>query len=98
MNAGKTYDPGFLAKIDAPGLQADIKRAIDWYRIAASTHGNREAQERSCIDPGGDAFEASSPLAAQYPLSSRAGRNYLANRRAPTRRSSAALATTGRAI
>src|SRR6202041_1168900 len=34
MNAGKTYDPDYLAKIDAPGLQADVKRAIDWYRIA----------------------------------------------------------------
>jgi type II secretory pathway predicted ATPase ExeA len=46
MNAGKTYDPEYLAKIDAPGLQADAKRAIDWYRIAASTHGNSEAQKR----------------------------------------------------
>jgi TPR repeat protein len=46
MNAGKTYDPGYLAKIDAPGLQADVKRAIDWYRIAAATHGDGEAQKR----------------------------------------------------
>jgi TPR repeat protein len=46
MNAGKTYDPDYLAKIDAPGLQADVKRAIDWYRIAATTHGNSEAQKR----------------------------------------------------
>ena len=46
MSAGKTYDPVYLASIDAPGLQSDVKRAVDWYRIAASTHGNAEAQKR----------------------------------------------------
>jgi TPR repeat protein len=46
MGAAKTYDPGYLATVDAPGLQPDVKRAIDWYRIAATTHGNREAQTR----------------------------------------------------
>ncbi len=46
MGAAKTYDPGYLATIDAPGLQGDVKRALDWYRIAATTHGNREAQKR----------------------------------------------------
>jgi hypothetical protein len=46
MNAGKTYDPAYLATVDAPGLQADVKRAIDWYRIAATSHGNGEAQKR----------------------------------------------------
>ena len=46
MGAARTYDPGNLATIDAPGLQANVKRAIDWYRIAAATHGNPEAQKR----------------------------------------------------
>lgn len=46
MGAARTYDPGYLATVDAPGLQADVKRAIDWYRIAATTHRNGEAQKR----------------------------------------------------
>ena len=46
MSAAKTYDPKFLATIDAPGLQPNVERAIDWYRIAARTHGNTEAQQR----------------------------------------------------
>jgi TPR repeat protein len=46
MGAGKTYDPEYLAAVDATGPQADIKHAIDWYRIASTTHGNREAQKR----------------------------------------------------
>jgi TPR repeat protein len=46
MGAARTYDPGYLSTIDAPGLQADVKRAIDWYRIAVATSGNREAQAR----------------------------------------------------
>ena len=45
MAAGKTYDPAYLATVDAPGLQANVKRAIDWYRLAAA-HGNPEAQKR----------------------------------------------------
>ena len=45
MAAGRTYDPEYLATIDAPGLQANLKRAIDWYRVAAD-HGNPEAQKR----------------------------------------------------
>jgi type II secretory pathway predicted ATPase ExeA len=44
--AGKTYDPGFLATIDAPGLRGDVARAIEWYRTAAVTLGDREAGER----------------------------------------------------
>lgn len=46
MSAAKTYDPGYLATIDAPGLQADVKRAIDWYRIAAAKHDNPAAVQR----------------------------------------------------
>jgi hypothetical protein len=46
MSAARTYDPKFLATIGAPGLQPNVKRAIDWYRIAARTHGNAEAQQR----------------------------------------------------
>jgi type II secretory pathway predicted ATPase ExeA len=46
MGAAKTYDPGYLKTVDAHGLQPDVKRALDWYRIAATTHGNREAQTR----------------------------------------------------
>jgi hypothetical protein len=46
MRAAKTYDPEYLATIDAPGLQPNIDRAVDWYRIAATTHGNTVAQKR----------------------------------------------------
>jgi TPR repeat protein len=46
MGAGRTYDPGYLASVDAPGLQADVKRAIDWYRVAAAARGDPEAQKR----------------------------------------------------
>jgi type II secretory pathway predicted ATPase ExeA len=46
MAAGRTYDPGYLATIDAPGLQANARRAIEWYRIAAAAHDNPEAQRR----------------------------------------------------
>jgi type II secretory pathway predicted ATPase ExeA len=46
IGAGKTYDPGFLATIDAPGLRGDSARAIEWYRTAAVTLGDREAGDR----------------------------------------------------
>jgi type II secretory pathway predicted ATPase ExeA len=46
LRAAKTYDPEYLATIDAPGLQPNINRAVDWYRIAATTHGNTVAQKR----------------------------------------------------
>jgi TPR repeat protein len=46
MAAGRTYDPAYLATVDAPGLQANATRAVEWYRIAAAAHGNPEAQKR----------------------------------------------------
>jgi hypothetical protein len=55
MGAARTYDPAYLATIDAPGLQANVKRAIDWYRLAATTHGNHIAQQRI------DALNAAGP-------------------------------------
>jgi hypothetical protein len=44
--AGKTYDPNFIATIDAPGLRGDVARAIAWYRMGAVALGDREAGER----------------------------------------------------
>jgi TPR repeat protein len=46
MAAGRTYDPEYLATVDAPGLQANVTRAIEWYRMVAAAHGNPEAQKR----------------------------------------------------
>jgi hypothetical protein len=46
IGAGKTYDPVFLATIDAPGLKSDVARAVAWYRTAAATPGDREADAR----------------------------------------------------
>jgi type II secretory pathway predicted ATPase ExeA len=42
---GKTYDPAWLATIDAPGLQSDPAQAILWYRHAADS-GDSEALTR----------------------------------------------------
>ncbi len=42
--AGRTYDPAFLASIDARGLQGDAVRAIDWYRKAIAL-GDQGAAE-----------------------------------------------------
>ena len=39
INAGKTYDPRFLATIDAPGLKGDTAQALYWY-LRASTELN----------------------------------------------------------
>ena len=44
--AAKTYDPVFLATIDAPGLQSDVARAIKWYRVASAASGDQYAAER----------------------------------------------------
>jgi TPR repeat protein len=44
-SAGKTYDPNFLASIDARGLKSDVSRAMEWYRTAFSL-GDKEAGER----------------------------------------------------
>ncbi len=44
-SAGKTYDPNYLATIDAKGLKSDAPRAIEWYRTAFSL-GDKEAAER----------------------------------------------------
>ena len=46
VGMGKTYDPRFLASIDARGLKGDPARAIEWYRKAAVDPGNREAADR----------------------------------------------------
>jgi type II secretory pathway predicted ATPase ExeA len=43
---GKTYDPEFLATVTAPGLKSDVTRAIEWYRLASTVRGDREAGER----------------------------------------------------
>ncbi len=40
--AGKTYDPKFLASINAKGMQPDARSAAAWYRKAAAL-GNAEA-------------------------------------------------------
>jgi type II secretory pathway predicted ATPase ExeA len=42
--AGKTYDPGVLARMDARGLQGDAALAADWYRKAIVL-GDSEASE-----------------------------------------------------
>jgi TPR repeat protein len=42
---GKTYDPAFLASIDARGLRGDTARAVDWYRKALAL-GDSEASDR----------------------------------------------------
>ena len=44
--AGKTYDPNFLATIDAAGMKGDVARAIEWYRQASTVLGDKEAGER----------------------------------------------------
>lgn len=43
--AGKTYDPVFLAGIDARGIRGDRVRAVSWYRRAIAL-GDAEAGER----------------------------------------------------
>jgi TPR repeat protein len=45
-SVGKTYDPNFLATIRAQGLKGDIARAIEWYRMASTVLGDKEAGER----------------------------------------------------
>ena len=45
-SAGKTYDPNFLSTVDAPGLKSDVARAIYWYRVASTVHGDKEAGDR----------------------------------------------------
>jgi type II secretory pathway predicted ATPase ExeA len=42
---GKTYDPAWLATVDAPGLRSDSALAILWYRRAADS-GDSEALVR----------------------------------------------------
>jgi hypothetical protein len=44
--AGKTYDPKFLASIDAIGMKGDVARAIEWYRVASTLLGDTEGGER----------------------------------------------------
>jgi hypothetical protein len=44
--AGKTYDPNFLASIDARGMQGDVARAMEWYRQGSDVLGDKEAGER----------------------------------------------------
>jgi hypothetical protein len=44
--AGKTYDPSFLASIDATGMKGDAARAMTWYRRASVVYGDREGGER----------------------------------------------------
>jgi hypothetical protein len=34
LGAARTYDPGYLASIDAQGLRGDPRRAAEWYRKA----------------------------------------------------------------
>jgi type II secretory pathway predicted ATPase ExeA len=46
LRAAKTYDPDFIATIDAPGLKADVSRAIQWYRQAFDASRDPEARER----------------------------------------------------
>ena len=43
---GKTYDPLFLATLNARGTKGDIARAIEWYRRGAAEFGDAEAEER----------------------------------------------------
>jgi hypothetical protein len=43
---GKTYDPNFLATIDAHGMKGDVVRAIEWYRKASIVLGDKDAGER----------------------------------------------------
>jgi len=45
-SAGKTYDPKFLASIDAIGMKGDVARAIEWYRVASTLLGDTEGGER----------------------------------------------------
>jgi TPR repeat protein len=45
-SAGKTYDPNFLATVHAQGLKGDIARAIEWYRMASTVLGDKEAGVR----------------------------------------------------
>jgi TPR repeat protein len=45
-SAGKTYDPNFLATMHARGLRGDVARAIEWYRMASTVLGDKEAGER----------------------------------------------------
>jgi TPR repeat protein len=45
-SVGKTYDPNFLATIDAQGMKGDVARAIEWYRRASTVLGDKEAGER----------------------------------------------------
>jgi hypothetical protein len=42
-SAGKTYDPNFLATLDAPGLKSDAARAMEWYLTASTVFGDQEA-------------------------------------------------------
>jgi hypothetical protein len=44
--AGKTFDPEFLATLDAPGLKGDVTRAIEWYRMASTVFGDQRADAR----------------------------------------------------
>jgi TPR repeat protein len=44
--AGKTYDPKFLASINAIGMKGDVARAIEWYRVASTLLGDTEGGER----------------------------------------------------
>jgi TPR repeat protein len=46
LRAAKTYDPDFIAAIDAPGLKADVPRAIKWYRQAFNATHDPEVQQR----------------------------------------------------
>jgi hypothetical protein len=43
---GKTYDPNFLATIDAHSLKGDVAQAIEWYRKASTVLGDKEAGVR----------------------------------------------------
>jgi hypothetical protein len=46
IGAGKTYDPIFLATINAPELKSDVARASEWYRVASAATADREADQR----------------------------------------------------
>jgi TPR repeat protein len=46
LRAAKTHDPDFIATIDAPGLKADVSRAIKWYRQAFDASHDPEAAQR----------------------------------------------------
>jgi hypothetical protein len=46
IRAGKTYDPAFLATIDAPGLRGDTARALYWYHLASNVVQDPALDER----------------------------------------------------